>query len=259
MSIINSLLIFITGLCVGSFLNVVIIRLHARENLGGSSRCPQCSHKLAWFELIPVFSFVAMGAKCRYCRAPISMQYPAVEIATGVVFLLISIFPPGTNPSFGGQFFNLLFWLYIASSLIVIFVYDLKHFIIPDIVLFPAIAIALFFDIASYQLLATGYLAAAALASGFFLVIYLISGGRWIGFGDVKLAILLGLLLGWPHIIVGILAGVWLGAAFGIISILSGKKSLKSKMPFAPFLICGAAIALIWGNAAIQWYAGFLV
>src|SRR3989344_3846242 len=125
MKTVFGIFIFVIGICIGSFLNVVILRLEKSENLGGRSYCPNCKHSLAWFDLIPVFSFLFLWGKCRYCHEKISIQYPTVEIITAVLFLLIF------NLKFLilNQFeifksLNLIFLLYIASSLIVIFVYD---------------------------------------------------------------------------------------------------------------------------------------
>lgn len=239
--------VFVFGLCVGSFLNVVIVRLQTGETLGGRSHCPRCRHRLAWIDLVPVISFLVLYGACRYCKTKISLQYPLVELSTGLIFLFIFVFFAS----------HMLFWFYIASSLIVIFVYDLKHFIIPDKILFPAIMIAFLFDIANDPFMITSYFTAAALASGFFLVIYIVSRGRWIGFGDVKLAILLGLLLGWPAIITGLFLAFWLGAIAGIILMVAHRGKLKTQMPFAPFLIMGTCGALIWGSTIMRWYLSF--
>ena len=222
--------IFLFGLSVGSFLNVVILRLQKEEKLTGRSYCPHCKHGLSWFDLIPVASFFTLGGKCRYCHAKISIQYPIVEIATGLIFLLIY------NYQF--SIINTVLLWYVAASLIVIFVYDLRDYIIPDIILFPAIVAALPYHIS------TNHFLAALLASGFFLIIFLISKGAWMGFGDVKLAVLLGLLLGFPNILLGLFLAFFFGAIIGIGAIVLNKKGLKSEMPFAPFLILGTFVAL---------------
>ncbi len=289
------ILIFVFGLCIGSFLNCVIYRLPdesptghsdgpatmpAKRALGGErsllrklqgrSFCPSCKHVLSWKDLAPVFSFIFLCGKCRYCHKKISIQYPLVEAVTGLVFFLIYYFfiSQGSTVNFTGMKFtvylNLAFLFYVSSVLIIIFVYDLKHYIIPDKILFPAIGIAFVYRI--FQNLSPvsigGYFSAALIGSGFFLFIFLISGGRWIGFGDVKLAILLGLILGFPNILAGLFLAFFLGAIIGIILMIFGKSAgwrIKSEIPFGPFLITGTFIALFFGNAIINWYLKFLV
>jgi len=151
MSLIFYLIIFIFGTCIGSFLNCLIYRLHSKQSfLRGRSFCPHCKHKLSFFDLIPILSFVFLKGKCCYCGKKISGQYPLVEIATGGLFLLI------LNLQFGElQFsiFNLLtsirfsYLLIISSLLVVVFVYDLKYYIIPDKVIYPAIGITFFYQL----------------------------------------------------------------------------------------------------------------
>ncbi|GAJ22031.1 unnamed protein product, partial [marine sediment metagenome] len=136
----------------------------------------------------------------------------------------------------------------------ILFVYDFKHFIIPDKVLYPAIAVSLLYLIINNQLSIINYLLAALGASAFFLLIYFISKSKWLGFGDVKLGILLGLVLGWPKILLGLFLSFVIGGIIGIVLILSSKKKLKSEVPFAPFLIVGTLIALFWGEQILNWY-----
>ncbi len=270
--------IFIFGLIIGSFLNCVIYRL-ARPNfslwknlggLKGRSYCPHCKNRLIWLDLIPIFSFLFLKGKCRYCHKKISIQYPIVEILTGLIFLLIFNHSAGRFAlvlgqnaqifeHFGFSVLNLLFLFYISSVLIIIFIYDLKYYLIPDKVLFPTIAIALLYRLFYFSLI-WDYLLAVLIASGFFLFIFLISKGRWMGFGDVKLAILLGLFLGFPNILVGLFLSFFFGAIIGLALIIlnlpaqAGKIGLKSEIPFAPFLITGTFIAMFFGDIIIQWY-----
>src|SRR3989344_2900567 len=265
-----SFLVFLIGLCIGSFLNVVIYRLEKDEGfVKGRSYCPRCRHQLMWLDLIPVVSYLFLQGSCRYCHKKISWQYPAVEVATGLIFLLIFNFQFSIINQFEiFQFLNvidLLFLWYIASVLIVIFVYDLKFYLIPDKVLFPAIAITFIFRllysvfIGNWVLGIGNFLLAALIASGFFLSIYLISKGRWMGFGDVKLAILLGLVLGFPNILAGLFLSFFFGAIIGLGLMFFGKKGLKSELPFAPFLILGTFLAMFFGDQIIFWYTHFLV
>jgi len=227
--------------------------MESKKTLAGRSFCPKCDHQLSWLDLVPVFSFCFLGGKCRYCNKKISWQYPAVELATAIIFLLI------LNKFSIWQFFSLAFWFYIVSVLIVIFVYDLKHYLIPDKVLFPAIGIAvaylLVFDFTNFWNGVWG----AAIGCGFFLLIFLVSQGKWMGFGDVKLAILLGLLLGISKTLVALFLAFCFGAIIGIITIALHKKDLKSEIPFGPFLIFGTFVALFWGDKIINWYLSWVI
>ena len=300
------ILYFILGLCAGSFLNAVIWRLEKGKSVildsGGvanessrrrglspaipinvftRSQCPQCRHKLAWHDLVPVFSFIFLRGKCRYCKHPISWQYPLVEISTALIFSLIfnyqlliinnvsSLkFSPAGGPPAGWQVLSLIFWLYIASALIVIFVYDLKHYIIPDKILFPAIAISIMYHVLSimqaenyalYIIHNTLYYVGSAIgASAFFLLLVLISRGRAMGLGDVKFVFLMGLFLGWPNILVALFSAFFFGALVGLVLIFGGRKTLKSQVPFGPFLIAGTFIALFFGERIVSWYLHLL-
>jgi len=249
--------VFIFGLIIGSFLNCVIYRLEKDKKITGRSFCPKCKHKLSWLDLFPVFSWIFLGGKCRYCSKKISIQYPLVELATAFVFLFLA---SGQIELTWRVVVNLLFFFYIFSSLIVIFVYDLKHYLIPDIVLFPAIIITAIlrvlqvFNLNPQSLVFWNYFLAVVIASGFFFLIWLVSRGKWMGFGDVKLAILMGLLLGVERVLVALFLAFMLGAIVGIVMMILHKKGLKSEIPFGPFLILGTVIALFWGPIIIKWY-----
>ncbi|MGA2418051.1 MAG: prepilin peptidase [Candidatus Staskawiczbacteria bacterium] len=250
--------VFLFGLVIGSFLNCVIYRLEQKKSLNGRSFCPDCRHKLSWQDLFPVFSFLFLKGKCRYCHKKISIQYPLVETAAAILFLIIFItFPQHTIYNI----LNTIFLFYIASSLIIIFVYDLKNYIIPDKILFPAIIITFVYNFfPTYNIQHTIYnIIAAISASAFFLIIFLASKGKWMGLGDVKLAFLMGLLLGMPNIFVALFLAFFFGAIIGVILMVLEKKSLKSEIPFGPFLVIGTLVAVICGNQIIQWYLHLLL
>lgn len=250
-----SLVVFIFGLAIGSFLNVVIYRLEKGESaLRGRSYCPKCNHPLAWQDLIPLLSFLLLRGKCRYCSKRISWQYPLVEFVTGALFLVIFWL--------GVPLTEVLYLWAVFSAFVVIFVYDAKHRLIPDQILYSAILASsiwylVFSELPKYQILNTLYSALGAAA--FFLAIYLVSKGRWMGFGDVKLAFLLGLFLGWPSILVALFFAFCSGAISGVVLIALGKKGLKSEVPFAPFLILGTVIAFFFGSSLISWYFGLFL
>jgi len=253
LELVTDLFVLIFGLCVGSFLNCFIYRLEKRRKMTGRSFCPHCKHGLAWQDLFPVFSFIFLWGKCRYCHKNISIQYPLVEILTGIVFLLVFTF---CAPGLGLQnLIRFIFLLYIFSSLIIIFIYDLKHYIIPDKVLLPAICVALFYRLFLSFVLVPNYLLAAVVASGLFFLVFLFTGGKGMGLGDVKLAILMGLLLGFFNVLVALFLAFFFGAIIGIIMMIYQRKSLKSEIPFGPFLIVGTLIAMFYGDQIVRWYA----
>ena len=249
-----SLPIFLFGLIVGSFLNCVIFRLEKGKSfLKGRSYCPHCKHQLVWRDLIPVLSFIILKRRCRYCKKLISWQYPLVEMATGILFVII-INTQLSAINYQLSIISCIYYLLIVSFLIIIFIYDLKHFIILDKVLFPAIAVSFLYLIINNQLSIINYFLSALGASTFFLLIYLFSKGKCLGFGDVKLAILLGLFLGWSRIILALFLSFVIGGIIGLGLIILSKKKLKSEVPFAPFLIFGTLIAFFWGEQIINWY-----
>ncbi len=250
--------VFLFGLIIGSFLNCLIYRLEKRAEtekkackkgscafFQGRSFCPHCRHTLSWRDLIPVLSFFLLRGKCRYCFQKISWQYPIVEIATGLLFLLIF--------NFQFSIFNFI----IVPFLIIIFVYDLKHYIIPDKIIYPAIGIALIYN---FQFLFNQFsifklsILSALLAAGFFLTIVMVTRGRGMGVGDIKLAFLMGLFLGFPNILLALFSAFLIGAIIGTGLIIFKNKTLKSEIPFGPFLVGGTLIALFWGEQIVNWY-----
>jgi len=253
--------IFILGSVVGSFLNVVIFRLGTEDKIVNSrSKCLACSHQLAWYDLFPVFSFLSLGGKCRYCKIKISWQYPLVEIVTGAFFVLLFVKNfTGYNPNLFSVIFYVLL-VYIFSSLAVIFVYDLRHYIIPDEVIYPAIAIGFVFVLLSFYVggYDAYYLAnhaiSAAIAGGFFLFLVVVTKGKGMGGGDVKLGLLMGLVLGFPEIFLALFLSFVSGALVGVTLIIFGKKKMKSMVPFGPFLVFGFLVSYFWGAEIIAWY-----
>ncbi len=246
-------LIFIFGTIIGSFLNVLIIRVNTGESLfWPGSRCLSCSKKLKWPELIPVVSFFIQKGRCRHCKSKISWQYPVVEALTGVVFTLVAY-----------KFFNLQFsiyslfvtgyWLLIFSLLIAISAYDIRHQIIPDLFVYLFIILSLFnfFGIWNAERIFTGLGMFA-----FFALLWLVSKGRWMGFGDAKLALGAGWLLGFENGILATFSSFWLGAAFAVFLLLFRGKdfTLKSRIPFGPFLSLGTFFAFLLGGQAWEFY-----
>lgn len=269
------ILLFILGICIGSFLNVLIDRLPNDENpLTGRSYCDKCKKTLKWYDLIPVISFILLRGKCRKCHSPISHFYPLVELISGILFVLVFI-----NLNFGNYLgfgilnlefiINYFYYLFIVCSLIVIFFADIKYGIIPDSIVYPAILVSIMYKVLSimypltfnFPILRQGFEGQAifnSLLSGigaflFFLFLFLITRGKGMGLGDVKLALLLGIFLGFPHIITALYIAFLTGAAIGLILIICRKKKLSGgTIPFGPFLVFGALVSLFFGSQILK-------
>jgi len=284
MEILISIFIFLFGLAVGSFLNSIIWRLSINKSflfastkkrklkrgfLGlfnkklARSYCPKCKHELRAEDLIPILSFILLKGRCRYCQKKISFQYPLVELATGLLFVIIYLV--NKKYLFYGNdyfwFFNFLFLFFISSLLVIIFVYDFKHYIIPDKIIYPAIIVTTIWYLASNLFFksSTSYnlsnvIYSALGSASFFLVIVVVSQGKWMGVGDVKLAFLMGLLLGFPNILVALFLAFFIGAVVGVMLVLAGRKTLKSEVPFGPFLVLATFLAMFFGLQIIDFY-----
>jgi prepilin signal peptidase PulO-like enzyme (type II secretory pathway) len=255
-NIIIYILAFIFGAIIGSFLNVVIYRLKiakngkASINLGGRSKCLNCKKELTLIELIPILSFIFLGAKCKNCKKPISWQYPLVETISAVITVLPLYF-------LGFASIYAYICILILYLFIVIFFYDLKELIIPDVILYPLFFLILIFDIiklAQHDVTLTNLFFGALIGGGLFLILVFFSHEKWMGWGDVKLGFLLGLLLSYPYIIVSHVMAFIIGAVISLILIGFRGKTLKSEVPFAPFLVLAATITLFWGQMIINWY-----
>lgn len=227
----------------------------------GRSMCPYCKHTLAWYDLLPVFSWLLAGGRCRYCKKYISWQYPIVEISTAILFIVSYLFWPGDLSIFGIQHLVFSLWLAAIVMFMALIIYDLRWMILPNKIVFPLIAvgalIAIIRAVASSSPLNSVFFSVAALAvaGGIFYVLFQVSDGAWIGGGDVKLGFALGLLLGSPFLAFMML---FLASVFGILAaipgILAKKSQIGNKLPFGPFLITSTIIATLFGQAAIDWY-----
>ncbi|MBI5126162.1 MAG: prepilin peptidase [Candidatus Taylorbacteria bacterium] len=247
MLVIIGVFVAIFGLIIGSFLNVVILRYNSSKGIGGRSQCFSCAKKLEWYELLPLVSFVFLRGRCRSCRSDISYQYPMVETATAVLFVLLYYsIEPFTLPAM------LYFVIHAiaAAILIVIFVYDLRHKIIPDSLSFTLMAVSFIgLFVGGESLLHLPQLIDFLSGIIFFAVfggLWFVSKGRWIGFGDAKLVVSLGWLAGLVFGVSGIFMAFWLGAVFSVIYlvILKKKRTIRNvEVPFAPYLILGMYIA----------------
>lgn len=242
------LFIFIFGLIVGSFLNAVIFRLASGESfLFSRSHCRNCKKELQAKDLVPLLSFFYLRGRCRYCSEKLSWQYPLVELLCGGLFVLLSV---KFQMVFGWDF---LLTLILICFLIVIGIFDLKYYLILDKVVFPAVVLAVIRNILLHHDPIMGLVAGFGVA-GFFLLQYQVSGGKWIGLGDVKLGLFLGNLAGWPQSLLVLMLAYFSGAVVGIVLMVMGRKQLSSKLPFGIFLSLSAIIVMLAGDPIMQWY-----
>lgn len=262
MIFIISFFFFVFGVLIGSFLNVVILRIGTGKGLGGRSFCFSCGKTLGFFELVPLFSFLFQRGKCVSCKSKISWQYPLVEALTGLVFLITFL---KVAMNFGSlPLIALPFYLFAFSVLIAISVYDMRHKIVPDSLAFILGFFSFLYLIsthnASYFFNLRGgldFFSGPILFLPFFILWY-VSRGRWMGLGDGKLALGIGWMLPFSTAVSAVILGFWIGAGVSIILLLPHKFvksiigkyssyfSLKSEIPFAPFLALGAFLAFIF-------------
>lgn len=251
------------GLIIGSFLNVFIYRFRTGKSLSGSSHCLSCATPLKWFELFPVLSYICLVGRCRTCGSRIPSRYALVESFTALLFVLSAFH--------ASSLIEMLFLWVVMAVLVVVFVYDLNHYIIPDS------------TVITLTLLTSGWLGysyflgrppesllydvlAAAVGAGFFFALWLVSRGQWLGFGDVKLAFPLGLLVGSAKVFSMVVFSFWIGAVISLILIGFAKLqrgklgllfgtprlTIKSVVPFAPFLIAGCLLVFFTQLNAIN-------
>lgn len=243
------LFVFGLGAIIGSFLNVVVDRWNTGRGLGGRSKCDATGKTLAWYELIPVVSYLIQGGKSRHSKTHLSVQYPLVEISTGFVFLFIfQKFWPLVFKYPVDFMFAILFYFAVFSVLVSIFVYDWKHKIIPDLFVWKFNILVLLNVLFFYPSL-WNILSGPIVALPLFLL-WFASKGKWLGFGDVKLALGMGWLLGISAGLAALLMSFWIGAVVGIFILIINKnkkgKSKNREIPFAPFLILGTLISFLY-------------
>jgi len=242
--------IFILGLILGSFYNVVGLRVPEKQSIvAPRSACPHCHHQLTSFELIPVFSYMFLGGKCRQCKARISPIYPLMELATGLLFVLAPLILGWTNELF-------VAWTLI-SLFIIIFVSDITYMIIPDKVLLFFTGIFLLERIVIP--LQPWWDSLAGAAAGFLLLLFIavISKGG-MGGGDIKLFALIGFVMGIKLVFISFFISALYGAIFGIIGLMTGKVKRKNPIPFGPFIAAGTLTAYFYGDMILLKYLQFL-
>ena len=242
------------GLCVGSFLNVVIYRLPLGQSLATPpSRCRKCGYSLRWFDNIPLLSWVLLRGRCRKCGVNVSWQYPVVELVTGALFVLVVwLTPPG--PLLASR-------LLLVCILIALFGIDLEHQILPNVITLPGIAIGVLLSLIAPP----GWkdsLIGVLLGGG---ILYAIAGAYYLwrreegmGMGDVKMLAMLGAFLGWKAVLVTVILASFAGAFVGLAMMAVQRGSMKYALPFGTFLAIGAVVAMFVGEPLVAWYAGFL-
>lgn len=280
-----AIILVVLGLLFGSFAGATVWRLRARQLtedkaagdeydkaefkklhlltkatlMKDRSHCLHCGHTLAWYDLVPLFSWVSTGGKCRYCHKFIGWFEPSIEIATAAIFALSYIYWP--ESLMGIEIIRFVLWLIAVVLLVILFAYDLRWYLLPNRIVFPLIAVASI--MAALSVLGQPDVAAATLnlgaavliLSGLYFVLWIASKGAWIGFGDVKLGLALALLVGeWQLAFLALFAANLIGSLIVLPGMLSGKMTRQSRVPFGPLLIAGAIIAMFWGRMIIDLY-----
>jgi len=270
------IILSVAGLCLGSFVNALVWRLHAQANYNGKKKpsrsqiaqlsiatgrsiCPHCKHQLAARDLIPVLSWLSLKGKCRYCHEPISPQYPIVEIATALLFIVSYICWPASLTGAQISIFGL--WLLILVGFMALVIYDLRWQLLPNRIIYPLAAVAAAsacINVAVADRPARALLSllfAVAIGGGVFYVLFQVSEGKWIGGGDVRLGWLLGLVAGTPErSLLLIFLAALLGSLLSIPLLITKRLKRNSKVPFGPFLILAAVVVQLFGASILQWY-----
>jgi leader peptidase (prepilin peptidase)/N-methyltransferase len=241
---------FLVGLVIGSFLNVVIARVPDGKSVWRPrSSCPGCAAPIAWYDNVPLVSFVALRGRCRRCGMAISWRYPIVEGATGLLFALAYVVL-GPIPDF-------LVAIVLLAALVAITAIDLSHQIIPDVITLPGIVVGVVANLVTGRVGWIESLLGIAVGGGIFFVIILVSRGG-MGGGDMKLAAMLGAFLGWKLGLLAILLGVLSGGVVALALLIMRRKGRKEAIPFGPFLALGGAVTCLWGEPLLAWYLGHL-
>lgn len=285
---------FVFGLLIGSFINVLSLRYKEGERIlvtraiTGRSHCMTCRKTLRWYELVPLFSFLAQAGKCRGCKTRLSWQYPAIELASGLLtaFLTTSLYQYYSSAQLLSGNTHLLLWVYIATGLWLIVGYtcltlaaiDLRLQIIPDqsnvLIGIVGIILCAFYatGLVAYQPFTGPYatmlglpnspIISSLLGAGFGLVFFggivFLTRGRGMGLGDVKLAIPMGILLGWPDALIAFASAFIIGTVVSLAMLLKRKATMKAMIPFGPFLVIGLFVAVFFGEKILQWYFGLI-
>lgn len=257
--------LFFFGTAIGSFLNVVIFRLPKRRkflNTKQRSRCMHCKKILRPVDLVPIFSYVFLLGRCRFCKKPISPQYIIVEAMTGLIFVLLF-----ERYGLGLPFF---IGLLGACSLLTLAFIDGRHKVVPDSISLPTIVLLFFlqlvhiFQVQDWQFTATFWtdalvlILAMLIGAGWFWLQWAVSKGRWVGSGDIRIGAILGAFLGLPLVAVALFASYMGGSVWAAILLARGKVKMKSQLPFGVFLGAAGILAYVFGPSVVSWYQGLI-
>lgn len=251
MEIIKTVIVILSGLILGSFLSVLIERLHSGEGgiLTGRSHCANCKHKLSAGNLIPLLSYLIQKGRCEFCKKKISIFYPALELSAAILFLLLFSVSP-----------NLTFFILKASLflvLIFIFFYDLRYKEIHDAVMIPAIIWA--FILSFFFANPTESIYGGILGAAFFSLQWLASRGKWVGSGDIRIGAFMGLMLGLKLCAAALIFSYIMGSTVGIFMMVMKKVKPGTQIPFGPFLSVGTIISFFFGERIIAWYLNLMI
>ena len=249
------LVVGLFGLLIGSFLNVVIYRLPRGQSLvSPPSTCPGCGTRIRPIDNIPVLSWILLGGKCHKCGAPISIQYPIVELTTGLLFLLFGWLTP-IGPILAAR-------LILVVILVVLFGIDLHHQILPNVITLPGIAIGFLFSLAGppgWLDSLLGIALGGGILYGIAAAYYAVRHEEGLGMGDVKMLAMIGAFLGWKAVLVTLILSSFTGALVGIGIIAASRGGMRLALPFGTFLSLGALAAMLVGEPLVVWYSGFFV
>lgn len=273
-------MLVLLGLCFGSFVNALVWRIHEQSKpknkraasdkalsiANGRSMCPNCHHTLAWYDLLPLVSWIVLAGKCRYCHKAISWQYPVVELITAAIFAISYLYwPIGLGNASIVMLFGL--WLVFVVAFIALAIYDLRWMILPNRIVLPMQALAVMYLLirmamsegSAWTILLSALLGVLC-SAGLFYLIFQISEGKWIGGGDVKLAVVIGLILGDPALsLLMLFIASSMGSLVGVPLLLRGKAKKDTKLPFGPFLITSTIVTQLFGAVLITWYKNQLL
>jgi prepilin signal peptidase PulO-like enzyme (type II secretory pathway) len=250
---------FLIGAVLGSFSGAWADRYIKNKSMWGRSECISCSHKLSWYDLVPIVSYFLNSGKCRYCGKKIPYEDLLVEIILGSITAILFLY------QFPTQSYKLLFELFVLTVLSTVFIIDLKVGLIPDKIVFPAVLVSILYWIigimggfgGSWEEFAWALICASG-ASLFFAFLILVTRGRGMGWGDVKFVFFLGLILGFPNILIGLFLSFLFGAVISLLMIFRGKKSFGATVPFGPFLSLGTIATILYGEKILIWYVSLL-
>ena len=251
MEVLKNTTIFLVGIIFGSFFNVCIYRIPRSESIiFPPSHCTNCGMKLKWYELLPVFSWVFLGGKCHTCKRKISIQYPLVELSTGILFLLLI-----QKFGFSGQAIS---YVFLVSLLIIITVIDLQHQIIPDELIIVGAITGVLLSLIKFTVSWIEAALGLLTGSGTFLIVVIIAEKllkkEGMGGGDIKLMGMIGIYLGWKLTALSMLLSIYAGGIIGGLLVLLKVKKRDDAIPYGPFIAAGTIISIFFGNDIIRWY-----